>query len=148
MPLNDRIQKDLVEAMKAKDELRLGAIRMIKTALMKYKADQMKDPDEAAEQQILNSLVKQRNDAIDMFRKGGREELAQKEEQEKAIIESYLPPPASEAEIEEAITAAVAETGASSAKQMGAVMKAAQAKLAGKRVDGRALSEKVKARLA
>lgn len=148
MPLNDRIQKDLVEAMKAKDELRLGAIRMIKTALMKYKADQMKDPDEAAEQQILNSLVKQRNDSIEMFRKGGREELAQKEEQEKAILESYLPAPATEAEIEEAIAAAVAETGAASAKQMGAVMKAAQAKLAGKRVDGRALSEKVKARLA
>lgn len=148
MPLNDRIQKDLVEAMKAKDELRLGAIRLIKTALMKYKADQMKDPDEAAEQQILNSLVKQRNDSIAMFRQGGRDELAQKEELEKAIIESYLPPPASEAEIEEAIAAAVAETGAASAKQMGAVMKAAQAKLAGKRVDGRALSEKVKARLA
>lgn len=148
MPLNDRIQKDLVEAMKARDELRLGAIRMIKTALMKYKADQMKDPDEAAEQQILNSLVKQRNDAIEMFRQGGREELAQKEEQEKAILESYLPAPASEAEIEEAIAAAVAETGAASAKQMGAVMKAAQAKLAGKRVDGRTLSEKVKARLA
>jgi hypothetical protein len=148
MPLNDRIQKDLVEAMKAKDELRLGAIRMIKTALMKYKADQMKEADEAAEQQILNSLVKQRNDSIEMFRKGGREELARKEEQEKAIIESYLPAPASDAEIEDAIAAAVAEAGATSAKQMGAVMKAAQAKLAGKRVDGRALSEKVKARLA
>ena len=147
MPLNDRIQKDLVEAMKAKDELRLSAIRMIKTALMKYKADQMKEADETAEQQILNSLVKQRNDSIDMFRKGGREELAQKEEQEKAIIESYLPAPASEAEIDEAIAAAIAETGATSAKQMGAVMKSAQAKLAGKRIDGRALSEKVKARL-
>lgn len=147
MPLNDRIQKDLVEAMKAKDELRLGAIRMIKTALMKYKADQMKEADEAAEQQLLNSLVKQRKDSIEMFRKGGREELAQKEEQERAIIESYLPAPATEAEIDDAIAAAVAETGATNAKQMGAVMKAAQAKLAGKRVDGRSLSEKVKARL-
>lgn len=147
MPLNDRIQKDLVEAMKAKDEVRLGAIRMIKTALMKYKADQMKEADDTAEQQILNSLVKQRNDSIDMFRKGGREELARKEEQEKAIIESYLPTPAAESEIDDAIAAAIAETGAASAKQMGAVMKAAQAKLAGKRVDGRALSEKVKARL-
>lgn len=147
MPLNDRIQKDLVEAMKAKDELRLGAIRMIKTALLKYKADRMKEPDEAAEQQLLNSLVKQRNDAIEMFRQAGREELAQKEEQEKAIIESYLPAPATEAEIDEAIAAAIAETGATSARQMGAVMKAAQAALAGKRVDGRALSEKVKTRL-
>jgi uncharacterized protein YqeY len=147
MPLNDRIQKDLVDAMKAKDELRLGAIRMIKTALMKYKADQMKEADEAAEQQILNSLVKQRNDSIDMFRKGGREELALKEEQEKAIIESYLPAPATEEEVDATIAAVIAETGASSAKQMGAVMKAAQAKLSGKRVDGRALSEKVKARL-
>lgn len=147
MPLNDRIQKDLAEAMKAKDERRLSAIRMIKSALLKYKADQMKDPDEAAEQQILNSLVKQRNDAIEMFRKAGREELAEKEEQEKAILESYLPAPATEAEMDEAIAAALAETGAVSAKQMGAVMKAAQAKLAGKRVDGRALSEKVRARL-
>lgn len=147
MPLTDRIQKDLVEAMKAKDEVRLGAVRMIKTALLKYRADQMKEADETAEQQILNSLVKQRNDSIDMFRKGGREELAVKEEREKAIIESYLPSPASEAEIDAAIAAAIAETGASSAKQMGLVMKAAQAKLAGKRVDGRALSEKVKAKL-
>jgi uncharacterized protein YqeY len=147
MPLNDRIQKDLVEAMKAKDDVRLGAIRMIKTALLKYKADQMKEPDEAAEQQILNSLVKQRNDSIAMFRQGGREDLAQKEEQEKAILESYLPAPASEEEVEAAIAAAIAETGATSAKQMGVAMKAAQARLAGKRVDGRALSEKVKARL-
>jgi uncharacterized protein YqeY len=148
MPLNDRIQKDLVEAMKAKDELRLGAVRMIKTAFMKYKADQMKEADDAAEQQILNSLVKQRNDSIEMFRKAGREELAQKEELEKAIIESYLPASATEDEIEAAIATALVETGATSAKQMGAVMKAAQAKLAGKRVDGRALSEKVKAKLA
>ncbi len=147
MALTDRIQKDLVDAMKAREEVRLGAIRMIKTAFMKYKADQMKEADDAAEQQILNSLVKQRNDSIDMFRKAGREELAVKEEQEKAVIESYLPMPATEAEVDSAIDGAIAETGATSAKQMGLVMKAAQAKLVGKRIDGKALSEKVKAKL-
>jgi len=147
MPLIDRIQKDLVDAMKSKDEVRLGTVRMLKTALMKYKADQMKDADEAAEQQILNSLVKQRRDSIEMFRKGGREELAQKEEQELAIIESYMPQAPSEEEVESAISAAMAETGVTSAKQMGVVMKAAQAKLAGRRIDGKALSEKVRSRL-
>jgi uncharacterized protein YqeY len=133
--------------MRAKEEARLSVIRMIKSALQKAQADSPKPVDDAAEQQILKSLVKQRVDAADMFRKGGREELAQKEEAEKKIIESYLPAAASEEETMAAIDAAIAETGATSAKQMGLVMKAVQAKLAGKTVDGKLISEKVKARL-
>ena len=147
MALLEQIQKDMTAAMKARDEARLGAIRMIKAAFMKYKADNMKDLDGPAEQQILKSLVKQRNDAAEMFRKGGREELAAKEEFERGIIESYLPAAASEEEIAAALDAALAETGITSLKQMGVVMKAAQAKLAGKTVDGKALSEKVRSRL-
>jgi len=148
MPILDQLQKDLVAAMKAKEEARLSAIRMIKTALQKAAADSPKGVDEAAEQQILKGLVKQRVDAAEMFRKGGREEQAQKEDAEKKIIESYLPAAASEEEMQAAIDAAIAETGATTAKQMGVVMKAVQAKLAGKTVDGKFISEKVKAKLA
>jgi uncharacterized protein YqeY len=148
MPLLDQLQKDLVAAMKAKDEARLSAIRMIKTAFQKAAVvDPSKPLDDAAEQQLLKSLVKQRIEAAEMFRKGGREELAEKEESERKIIESYLPAAASAEEIDSAIDAAMAETGATSAKQMGLVIKSAQAKLAGKTVDGRTLSEKVKSRL-
>jgi uncharacterized protein len=148
MPILDQLQKDLVAAMKAKEEARLSAIRMIKTALQKAHADTGKPLDDAAEQQILKSLVKQRVDAADMFRKGGREEMALKEEGEKAIIESYLPAAASEDEMQAAIDAAIVETGATSAKQMGLVMKAVQTKLAGKTLDGKWISERVKAKLA
>ena len=148
MPLSDQLQKDLVAAMKAKDEARLSAIRMIKTAVQKAAvADPSKPLTEAAEQQILKSLVKQRVEAAEMFRKGGREELATKEESERVIIESYLPASATDEEIDAAVTAALSETGATSAKQMGIVIKAAQAKLAGKTVDGKILSEKVKSKL-
>jgi uncharacterized protein len=147
MALIDTLQKDMVAAMKAKEETRLSAIRMLKTVLMKYKADNMKDADEAAEMQILNMVVKQRKDSIDMFRKGGREELAAKEEAELKVIEGYMPASASEEQIAAAVDAAMAETGATTAKQMGLVMKAAQGKLAGFRFEGKALSEKVKARL-
>ncbi len=148
MPILEQLQKDLVTAMKAKQELRLGAVRMIKTALQKAQADAAKPLDDAAEQQVLKILVKQRIDAAEMFRKGGREELAQKEESEKAIIESYLPAAATDDDLDAAVAAAIAETSATTAKQMGLVMKAAQAKLAGKTVDGKILSEKVKAKLA
>ncbi len=148
MALLDQLQKDIVTAMKARDEGRLSAIRMVKSALMKEQVDSMKTLDEAAEMKVLNSLIKQRKDAAEMFHKGGRAELAGKEEAELRIIESYMPASATEAEIAAAIDAALAETGATAAKQMGLVMKAAQARLAGKRVDGKALSEKVKARLA
>src|ERR1700722_5405153 len=147
MALLDRIQIDMVAAMRAKEELKLNAIRMIKTALKKHEVDSMKPLDEATELQILGTLIKQRREAADMFRKGDRPELADKEEAELKRIESYMPAAPSEQEIQDAITAALSETGATSAKQMGLVMKAAQAKLAGKRVDGKALSEKVRARL-
>src|SRR6266566_1821860 len=129
MSLLERIQKDLVGAMKSKDEARLSAIRMIKTALKKLEVDSMKPLDEATEMQVLNSLIKQRTESAEMFRKGGRVELAEKEEAERALIESYMPAPASPEEIDDAIAAALA-------------------KLTGKRVDGKALSEKVRARLA
>lgn len=144
MPILDQLQKDLVAAMKAKEEARLSALRMIKTALQKATADSPKPLDDAAEQQILKSLVKQRIDAAEMFRKGGREDQAQREEAEKKIIESYLPAAATEAEMLSAIQTAIAETGANSAKQMGQVIKAVQAKLAGRTVDGKFVSEKIK----
>ena len=148
MALLDQLQKDLVASMKAKDELRLSVIRMVKTALQKATvADPSKPLTEAAEQQILKSLAKQRVESAEMFRTGGREELAAKEDAERLIVESYLPASASDADLDAAVEAAVQETGASSAKQMGLVIKAAQAKLAGKTVDGKILSEKVKARL-
>ena len=147
MPLLERLQTEMVAAMKAKDEARLGALRMIKAALKKHEIDSMKPLDEATEMQILGTLIKQRRESIDMFRKGGREELAEKEEAELKLIESYMPASASDEEIDAAVNEAMAETGATSAKQMGLVMKAVQAKLAGKRVDNRAVSEKVKSRL-
>src|ERR1041384_3106741 len=144
MPLLDQIQKDMVTAMKARDEVRLDGLRMIKTALKKHEIDSMKPLDEQTELQILQMLVKQRREAADMFRKGGRPELADKEEVELKQIESYMPAAPTEAEIEAAIAAAMTETGVSSLKQMGVVMKATQAKLAGKRIDGKALSDKVR----
>ena len=147
MPLLDTIQKDMVAAMKAKDEARLGAVRMIKTALKKHEIDSMKPLDEATEMQVMNTLIKQRRESAELFHKGGREELAAKEEAEIKLIEAYLPAAPSEAEIEAAVNEAMVETGANSPKQMGAVMKAAQAKLIGKRVDGKVLSELVKKKL-
>ena len=147
MPLIDQVQKDMTVAMKAREEARLSALRMIKAALMKLKVDSPKPVDEAAEMQLLKQLIKQRIDAAEMFRKAGRAEQAEKEEAERALIETYLPAGATEQEIEAAIAAALAETGATSLKQMGVVMKAAQANLAGKTVDGKTLSEKVRSRL-
>lgn len=147
MALLEQLQKDMVVAMKARDEARLSAIRMVKSALMKEKVDSMKELDEAAEMKVLNSLLKQRREAADMFRKGGRIDQAEKEEAELKLIEGYMPAGATEEEMESAIAAAIAETGITSAKQMGQVMNAAKAKLAGKRVDGKALSDKVRARL-
>ena len=131
MGLMDQVQKDMVTAMKAHEATRLDALRMLKTALMKHKVDTMKELDEQTELQILNMLVKQRRESADMFRKGNRPELADKEEAELKLIESYMPSAPTEAEIDAAIAAALAETGNASLKQMGVVMKAAQAKLAG-----------------
>jgi len=147
MALLDQIQKDMVAAMKASEQSRLDALRMIKSALKKHEIDSMKPLDEATEMQIMQTLVKQRRESADIFRKGNRPELADKEEAELKLIESYLPSAPTDAEMDEAIAAAIAETGATSAKQMGLVMKAAQAKLAGKRVDGKAMSERVRAKL-
>lgn len=120
---------------------------MIKAALKKHEVDSMKPLDEASEMQVMNTLIKQRKEAAELFRKGNRVDLAEKEEAEQKLIESYLPALASEEDLNSAVEAALTETGATSAKQMGLVMKAAQARLAGKRVDGKLLSEKVKSRL-
>jgi hypothetical protein len=147
MALLNRIQSDMTQAMKARDQDRLGALRMIKTALKKQEVDSMKPLDEPAEMQIMKTLVKQRQEAAELFRQGGRPELAEKEEAELRLIESYLPAAPTEEEVDAAIAAALAETGTASLKQMGVVMKAAQSRLAGKRVDGKALSEKVRAKL-
>lgn len=147
MALIDQLQKDLIVAMKGKEELRLGTIRMVKAALMKEKVDTMKAVDEAGEMRILSLLIKQRHEAAEMFRQGGREEQAAKEEAELKIIEAYMPASATPEELAAAVAEAMAETGATTAKQMGLVMKAAQGRLAGKRVDGKALSELVKSKL-
>jgi uncharacterized protein YqeY len=147
MSLLDRIQAELVAAMKAKDEGRLSAVRMIKAALKKHEIDSMKLLDEASEIQVLNTLVKQRRDAIEMYQKGNRPELAEKETAELRVVESFLPAAPSDEEVNAAVDAAMAETGASSPKEMGKVVSAAKAKLAGKRIDGKALSDKVRAQL-
>jgi hypothetical protein len=147
MPLIDQVAQAMVAAMKSRDEARLSALRMIKAALMKQKVDSPKPVDEAAEMQVLKLLVKQRIEAAEAFRKAGRAEQAEKEEAERALIESYLPAGATEQEIDAAVAEALAETGATSLKQMGVAMKAAQARLKGKTVDGKALSDKVRSRL-
>jgi uncharacterized protein YqeY len=147
MPLLDQIQKDIIAAMKGREEARLDALRMIKTALKKHEIDSMKPLDEPTELQILNTLIKQRKESSEMFRKGNRPELADREDAEMKLIETYMPSEPTEEEVDAAIAAAMAESGITSLKQMGVVMKAAQAKLAGKRVDGKALSERVRAKL-
>jgi uncharacterized protein YqeY len=147
MPLLDQIQKDIIAAMKGREEARLDALRMIKTALKKHEIDAMKPLDEPTELQILNTLIKQRKEASEMFRKGNRPELADKEDAEQKLIESYMPSAPTPEEVDAAIAAAMAETGITTLKQMGVVMKAAQAKLAGKRVDGKALSDRVRSKL-
>jgi hypothetical protein len=147
MPLLDQISKDIIAAMKGREEARLGALRMIKTALKKHEIDSMKPLDEPTELQILTTLIKQRKEASDIFRKGNRPELADKEDAELKLIESYMPSAPTVEEVDTAIAAAMAETGITSLKQMGVVMKAAQAKLSGKRVDGKALSERVRSKL-
>ncbi len=133
--------------MKGREEARLGALRMIKTALKKHEVDSMKPLDEPTELQILNTLIKQRKESSDMFRKGNRPDLADKEDAELKLIETYMPSAPTAEEVDAAIAAAMAESGVTSLKQMGAVMKAAQAKLAGKRVDGKALSDRVRSKL-
>ena len=147
MSLQDKIQADLSEAMRSKDALRLSVLRMMKAAVKNKEIEKMKALDPGEVIAVLNTLVKQRKDSIEQFRKGGREELARKEESEIKVIEEYLPAAASEDDIRGAIEEAVRETGASSVKDMGKVMKAALARLAGKSADGSRVSQMVKERL-
>jgi uncharacterized protein YqeY len=147
MTLKDQIISDMTAAMKAKDAARTSTLRMLKAAITnreKEGGDALTDEDVT---KLLRSQMKQRRDSVEQYEKGGRPELAAKEQAEIAVIESYLPQAASQEEIDRAVTSAIAETGASSMKDMGAVMKAAMAKLAGKNADGKAVSESVKAKL-
>ena len=144
MTLIEQIQNDLVGAMRAKDELRLSVLRMVKAALKNKEVEKIRPLDEAESLQVLQTLMKQRRESVEQFTKGGRLDLAQKETQEIAIIEEYLPAAPSEAELTAAIDAALAETGAQSPKEMGAVIKAAKVHLAGKTVDGKLLSDRVR----
>jgi uncharacterized protein YqeY len=148
MSLQEKIQTDIADAMRSKEALKLGVLRMMKTAVKNKEIDKMKPLEEAEVLTVLNSLVKQRKDSIEQFRKGGREELAQKEEAEIKIIETYLPAGASEDDIRRAVEEAIQETGASSAKDMGKVMKATLTRLAGKNADGSKVSQMVKEKLA
>ena len=148
MTLAEKIQKDLVDAMRAKDELRLSVLRGIKSAITYKETEKIRKLDDTESIQLLQTLVKQRKESIDQFTKGNRPELAEKETKELAIIETYLPASASEAEMDAAIAKAIAETSATSIKQMGAVVKAAKTALEGKTVDGKALSDRIRARLA
>jgi len=147
MSLAEKIQKDLVDAMRAKEELRLSVLRGIKAAIKHREVEKMRALDEPESIQILQTLVKQRRESIDQFTKGNRPELAEKETKELAIIESYLPAGASDAEMDTAIAKAISESGATSIKQMGAVVKAAKTALEGKTVDGKMLSDRVRDRL-
>jgi len=147
MPIVDQINSDLTEAMKAREAERLSALRMVKTALKLRETELPGAVDDTEAMKVLNTLLKQRRDAAEQFRAGGREELALKEENEARIIQTYLPAAASEEDISGAVDEAIAEVGASSMKDMGAVMKAVRAKLEGKTVDGKALSDMVKAKL-
>ncbi|MBA3601207.1 MAG: GatB/YqeY domain-containing protein [Acidobacteria bacterium] len=147
MNLKDKIIGDLTTAMKAKDANRLSVLRMVKANIMNRQIEKGADLTDEEITKALQSLVKQRKDSIDQYEKAGRTELAQKEQTELVVLEEYLPQAASKEEIEQAVIDAINETGASSIKEMGAVMKAAQAKLAGKAGDGRLVSEAVKANL-
>jgi uncharacterized protein YqeY len=147
MSLRKQIVTDLTAAMKAQDANRTSTLRMVKAAMMNRQIEKGSELDDDDMQKLLRSLVKQRRDSIEQYEKAGRQELVDKEKAEIEVIETYLPQAASQEEIEQAVSAAIAETGASSMKDMGRVMKAAQAALAGKNADGRAVSEIVKGKL-
>jgi uncharacterized protein len=147
MTLSEQIQKDIVVAMKAKDELKLSVLRMVKSAIQLREVEKMRKLDEAESIQLLQTLLKQRKESIDQFTKGGRQDLVDKEVKEAAVLESYLPAGASDAEMDAAIAKAIADTGANSMKQMGAVVKAAKEVLTGKAVDGKVLSDRVREKL-
>ena len=147
MSLKQQIISDLTASMKAQDAPRTSTLRMVKAAVMNREIEKGGEMDDEEMMKLLRSLVKQRRDSVEQYEKGGRQELADKENSEIEIIEAYLPLAASRQEIEAAVAAAIAETGAGSIKEMGKVMKAAQAALAGKSADGRTVSEIVKAKL-
>lgn len=147
MSLAEKIQSDIVVAMKARDDFKLSVLRMVKAAIQLKEVEKLRKLDENESIQLLQTVLKQRKESIDQFTKGGRPELAEKETKEAAIIEQYLPAGASTGEMDAAILKAMAETKANSMKQMGAVVKAAKAALEGKTVDGKALSDLVRQRL-
>lgn len=148
MSLNKQIVSDLTASMKAQDASRTSTLRMVKAAMMNRQIEKGSELDDEDVQKLLRSLVKQRRDSIEQYEKAGRAELVAKEKAEIDVIETYLPQGASREEIEQAVAAAIAETGATSMKDMGKVMKAAQAALAAKNADGRVVSEVVKVKLA
>ncbi len=148
MTLMEKLQADLVTAMKAKDELRLSVLRMVKSAIQLKEVEKIKKLEEPEVIALLQTMIKQRRESVEQFTAGGRADLAEKEAKEIGILEGYLPAGATAEEMDSAIEAAVAETGANSPKQMGAVVKAAKARLTGKTVDGKALSDRVRDRLA
>ena len=147
MGLKERITGDMTAAMKERSAARLSTLRMVKAAVQNREIEKGGELSEEELTKALQSLVKQRRDSVEQYEKAGRAELAEKERAEIAVIEEYLPRAASPEEIEQAVAEAIAETGASTLKEMGAVMRAAQARLAGRNADGRAVSEAVKRRL-
>ena len=147
MSLEQKITGDIATAMKAKDQMQLGTLRMLKAALVNKGIEKNRALEPAEELQVVSSLVKQRRDSIEQFTAGGRADLAAKEQAEIGILEAYLPPAVTPDELDRVITQAVADTGASGPKDMGKVMKAVMAAVAGKTVDGKAVSEAVKAKL-
>ena len=147
MKLADRVNRDISAAMKAQEAARLSALRMLKAAIMNKGVEKGRDPDDAEVLQVVAQLVKQRRDSIEQFTKAGRTDLVAKETAEIAVLEQYQPPAATPEEIASAVAAAIAETGASSQKDMGRVMKAVMPKLAGKTADGRAVNEAVRKKL-
>jgi len=147
MKLTEQIDKDLVSALKQQEALRLSALRMIKSALKLKQVETGKALGDEQAQAVLRTLVKQRREAAEMFVQGGRRELAEKELEEARILESYLPAAASNEDLEAAVSAAISETAAATPKDLGRVMKAAMARLAGKTVDGKRLSDLAKTRL-
>jgi uncharacterized protein YqeY len=147
MTIVEQVEKDLVAALRAQEALKLSVLRMMKAALMNKRSERGKEVDDTEALAVLRTLAKQRHESVEAFRKGGREDLATKEEAEIKIVEAYLPAGASDEDIDAAVAAALAETGASSAKDVGKAMKAAMAKLAGKNADGKRVSEKVRAKL-
>jgi uncharacterized protein YqeY len=148
MPFIDDVGVAIADAMRKKEPVRLGALRMLKAALMNREVERGRALDDAEARQVVASLVKQRKDSIEQFTKGGRQDLADKEAAEIQVLETYLPPAADPTLIERAIDDAIAETGASSAKDIGRVMKTAMSKLAGQSVDGKAVNELVRRKLA